>query len=92
MVSACIFLIDNHDAPEITNVGYGQDISILELAELIGKVVGFDGQIVPDKTKPDGAPRKLLDSNKITNLGWSAKISLEEGIRRTYNWYKEGIK
>ncbi|MCK4788052.1 MAG: GDP-L-fucose synthase [Desulfobacteraceae bacterium] len=92
IVDACIFLMDNYDKPEIINVGCGEDMPIRELARLVKKIVGFNGEIVFDKSKPDGAPQKLLDSTKITNLGWKVKISLEEGIMRTHNWYKEKAK
>ena len=92
IVDACIFLMYNYDVPEIINVGCGGDISIKELTLLIKDIVGFKGIIIFDDSKPDGAPQKLLDSSKIKNLGWKVKINLEEGIRRTYNWYKEVAK
>jgi GDP-L-fucose synthase len=88
-VDAGIFLLNRCSVPEIINVGCGGDISIKELAELIKEIVGYEGQVVFDESKPDGAPRKLLDNSRITDLGWKAKVSLEEGIRQTYNWYKE---
>ena len=69
------------------NVGTGEDLSIRELAALIKKVIGFDGEIVYDSTKPDGTPRKLMDVSRIHNLGWKHKISLEDGIRKAYDWY-----
>lgn len=69
------------------NVGYGQDITIAELAEQIASVTGFDGEIVYDHTKPDGTMQKLMDSSKITKLGWTPQISLEEGLRDTYDWF-----
>ncbi|MBI4845318.1 MAG: GDP-L-fucose synthase [Candidatus Omnitrophica bacterium] len=92
MVKACVFLMNNYKNPEIINVGYGEDISIKELAKTIKDVVGFKGKTVFDSTKPDGAMRKLLDSTKIFGLGWSPKINLKMGIERTYKWYKEGVK
>ena len=91
LADACVFLMNNYDESKIINVGYGEDLSIKELALLIKDVVGFDGGIIFDKSKPDGAPRKLLDTGKIRKLGWLPKISLEEGIRRTYDWYKEQV-
>jgi GDP-L-fucose synthase len=87
MADACVFLLQNYDSPEIINVGCGQDISIRELAELICTVLGFDGKLTFDSTKPDGTPRKLLDVTKLNALGWRAKISLREGIARTYEWF-----
>lgn len=87
LASACRFLIEHYDSPEIVNVGYGNDVSIRELAELICDVVGFGGQLVFDTTKPDGTPRKLLDSSKLHGLGWRPRIALREGIRQTYDWY-----
>ncbi|MFC1965993.1 GDP-L-fucose synthase family protein [Chloroflexota bacterium] len=92
LADACIFLMDNYDEPETINVGSGEDLSTGELAQLISKVVGFEGNITFDESKPDGAPRKLLDINKIRKLGWSPKASPEEGVRQTYQWYKEYVK
>ena len=73
----------------LINIGWGKDISVKELALLIKKIVGFDGEIVFDNTKPDGAPQKLLDVSKLQNLGWSPRISLGDGIKRTYEWCLE---
>lgn len=84
---ACVFLLEKYDAPEIINVGCGEDISILELAELICDVVGFEGNLAWDTSKPDGTQRKLLDVSKLSNLGWRQRISLREGIARTYEWF-----
>lgn len=89
---ACLFLMDSRDKKEIINVGSGKDISVAELAAVIKKISGFKGKIAFDKSKPDGMLQKLLDSSKITYLGWEAKVSLEEGISRTYNWYKKESK
>lgn len=98
MARACIYVMDvDRDAyanfidPRCShlNVGTGIDCSIKELAELISRVVGFSGNIIFDKTKPDGTPRKLLDVSKISKLGWQASISLEEGLRTTYSWFLE---
>jgi GDP-L-fucose synthase len=69
------------------NVGSGKDVTIKELAEIIKKVVGFKGDLVYDNTKPDGAPKKLIDVNRLQNMGWSSKVDLKEGIQRTYSWY-----
>jgi GDP-L-fucose synthase len=88
LASACLFLLENYDDEIAINVGTGKDISIKELAELIKGIVGFEGKIDWDSSKPDGTPRKLLDVSRITALGWKPTISLEEGIRSTYEWYK----
>jgi GDP-L-fucose synthase len=89
MADACVFLLHNHDSPEIVNVGCGEDVSIRELAEVICDVVGFDGELTFDATKPDGTPRKLLDVSKLTAMGWRRKIPLREGIAQTYEWFLE---
>jgi GDP-L-fucose synthase len=87
LAGAALLLMNCYDAPEIINVGAGDDIAIRDLAALISRVVGFPGAIVFDPAKPDGTPRKLLDSSRIRALGWHPRISLEEGIRATYEWY-----
>jgi GDP-L-fucose synthase len=87
LASACLLLLEKYDSPEIVNVGCGEDISIRELAELICDVVGFDGELTWDTTKPDGTPRKLLDVTKLHALGWKPAIPLREGIARTYEWF-----
>ncbi|HEX4697288.1 MAG TPA: GDP-L-fucose synthase [Candidatus Udaeobacter sp.] len=87
LASACLLLLDKYDSPEIINVGYGEDISVRELAELICDVVGFNGELAWDATKPDGTPRKLLDVTRIRALGWQPEIALREGIARTYEWF-----
>lgn len=87
LASAILFLLENYDSPEIINVGCGEDISIRELAELICDIVGFEGDLVWDESKPDGTPRKLLDISKILQLGWKPCMSLREGITRTYEWF-----
>ena len=89
LASACLFLLENYDSPEIINVGCGEDISIRELAELICDIVGFNGNLVFDTTEPDGAPRKVLDVARVTNLGWRATIRLREGIAQTYAWFSK---
>lgn len=85
--AAVAFLLECFDEPGPINVGTGTDVSILELAQLIAKVVGFTGEIVCDTTKPDGTPRKLLDTTRITELGWTPHISLEDGLRDTVAWF-----
>ena len=91
LAHACRFLLEHYDSPEIINVGYGSDVSIRELAELLCEVIGFDGGLVFDRTKPDGTPRKLLDVARIKKLGWSPQISLRDGIRSTYEWYLQNV-
>src|SRR5205823_1293016 len=88
LAAALLFLLEKYDSPEIINVGYGEDISIRELAELICEVVGFDGELAWDTTKPDGTPRKLLDVSKIRALGWKPAVPLRDGIVRTYGWFR----
>jgi GDP-L-fucose synthase len=91
LASACLFLLEKYDCPEIINVGCGADISIHELAKLICDVVGFDGELASDTTKPDGTPRKLLDITKLRNLGWQAAIPLRDGIAQTYDWFLKNV-
>ena len=87
LASACLLLLEKYDSPEIINVGCGEDISIRELSELICNVVGFDGELTWDTSKPDGTPRKLLDVTKLRALGWKPAIPLQDGIARTYEWF-----
>jgi GDP-L-fucose synthase len=85
------FLLENYDAPDVVNVGWGQDVTVRELAEIVCDVVGFSGDLEFDHSKPDGVPRKLLDVSKLGKLGWKPRISLREGISSTYDWFlKEG--
>jgi GDP-L-fucose synthase len=88
LASACTYLLENYDDDAPINVGWGQDISIAELGSMIAKIVGFAGQIQWDSSKPDGTPRKLLDTTKINSLGWEPSISLRNGIESTYRWYR----
>jgi GDP-L-fucose synthase len=87
LAAAGLLLLEKYDSPEIINIGCGEDVTIRELAELICDVVGFDGELVWDKTKPDGTPRKLLDITRIRALGWQPKIPLREGITQAYEWF-----
>jgi GDP-L-fucose synthase len=87
LAAACLLLLEKYDSPEIINIGCGEDISIRELAELICDVIGFDCELVWDKTKPDGTPRKLLDVSRIHALGWQPTIPLRKGIEQTYEWF-----
>ena len=84
-----MFLLKTYSGDEHINVGSGEDISILELTQLVCRVVGFDGEIVHDLGKPDGTPRKLMSADKIRRLGWAPRIDLETGVRRTYEWFLE---
>ncbi len=84
LAEACLFLMNNYSDETTINVGFGSDLSIKELAELIKEIVGFEGKIKFNNTKPDGTPRKLMDSSRIRALGWVPKITLKEGIKRTY--------
>ncbi|HSD07335.1 GDP-L-fucose synthase [Flavobacterium sp.] len=88
LAEACLFLMDNYNDSGLVNIGIGEDISILDLAYLVKKTVGFEGDIFTDATKPDGTPRKLMDVSKLYSLGWKAKITLEEGIRKVYDEIK----
>ena len=91
LADACVFLMNNYNDSEIINIGAGKDISIRELAELISEVVGFEGEIVFDSSKPDGTPKKLLNVSHLQALGWKARIGLREGIEKTYRWYLKSI-
>lgn len=87
LADAAVFLMEHYNESEIINIGTGEDLPIKELAALVRKAVGYQGEIIWDQSKPDGTPRKLLDVTKMTSLGWRPKISLEQGIRKTYEWY-----
>jgi len=87
LADALHFLLENYDSPEIVNVGSSEDVTIRELAEIILEVVGYDAKLVFDMTKPNGAPRKLLDTTRLHELGWKPKILLRDGIRQTYEWF-----
>ncbi|ALS29717.1 GDP-L-fucose synthase [Paenibacillus sp. 32O-W] len=89
LADACLFLMKHYEENEIVNIGVGQDISIRELAELIRSIVGYDGRIVYNPSAPDGTPRKLVDVTKIRSMGWSARISLQDGIRSVYEAFRE---
>ncbi|MCQ6271124.1 GDP-L-fucose synthase [Pseudarthrobacter sp. R1] len=89
MAAACLHLLENYDGPSQVNVGTGTDVTIRELASLVAAAVGYTGEIAWDSTRPDGTPRKLLDVSKLADAGWSASIGLEEGVRRTVEWFRE---
>lgn len=92
LADALIFLMENYDRPEFINVGTGEEISIKELALTIKAVVGFEGDLVFDTSKPDGTPRKLMDVSRLKDLGWQAKTNLKNGIEQTYAWYLEHLE
>lgn len=91
LANACLFVMQRDDKAELINIGTGKDITIRELAEMIGDIVGFRGKITWDSTKPDGTPLKLLDTSKIKELGWEPRINLREGLMKTYEWYVRKI-
>jgi GDP-L-fucose synthase len=94
MADACVYLMENYDFSEIgefVNIGVGGDVKISELVELIKEVVGFEGTIKYDTSKPDGTPRKLMDVSRLNGLGWKARISLKEWIEQIYGWYTSKI-
>jgi len=91
LASACIFLMDNYSEESFVNVGSGEEVSIYDLALLIKGVVGYRGELIKDTSKPDGTPRKLMDSSTLHNLGWTSKISLLEGLRATYYIAKDSF-
>ncbi len=89
MADACVFLMKNYSEDDHINVGFGSDLTIRELAERICAIVGFKGTLVYDTTKPDGTPRKLMDSSRLRALGWQPRIALDDGIAKAYAWYLE---
>lgn len=91
LADACVFLMETYDGGEVLNIGTGVNITIRELAETVQRIVGFSGNLVFDTTKPDGTPRKLLNVSKLHSLGWKHTIDLEEGIRKTYDSFKQEL-
>lgn len=91
LAEACLFLMDGYNEAGLVNIGVGEDISILDLANLVKRIVGFEGEIQLDTSKPDGTPRKLMDVSKLNGLGWKASTSLEEGIKMVYEEIKDKI-
>lgn len=89
MADACVFLLENYDGEEHVNIGTGKELTIKELADLIKKTVGYEGEIVWNSDMPDGTPRKLTDVSKLNSLGFTAKTDLEEGVKLAYDWFKE---
>ena len=86
---ASVFLMNNYSDLGHVNMGSGKEVTIKELAELVKEIVGFEGELKWDSTKPDGTPRKLMDNSKLAGLGWTPKIDLKEGLKGTYQWYIE---
>jgi GDP-L-fucose synthase len=91
LARACLYLLENYDEPAPINVGVGVDLTIRELAEMVADIVGYQGSLEFDASKPDGTPRKLLDVSKVHALGWRAEIELREGLDQTYAWYQEQL-
>ena len=89
LAAACLFLMETHNESGLVNIGVGEDISIIDLAKMVKQIVGYEGEILTDTSKPDGTPRKLMDVSKLTNLGWNASIGLEEGIKKVYEEIKD---
>ena len=87
LADAAVYLMRNYSSGEIVNVGTGREITIRDLARIIQQAIGFEGRLVQDTSKPDGTPRKLLDVSRLSALGWQSSIPIEDGIRRTYEWY-----
>jgi GDP-L-fucose synthase len=91
LTDACLFLMNNYNSSKIINIGAGKDLKIKELAEMIARIVGFEGRLVFNSIKPDGMPKKLLDVSRLHSFGWRARIGLEQGIAETYKWYTENV-
>ncbi len=91
LADACVFLMKNYSDEQLVNIGVGSDVTIRELAELIADVVGFKGTFTFDSSKPDGAPRKLVDVSRINALGWKAKTGLRDGVAAAYEWYRQNV-
>jgi GDP-L-fucose synthase len=91
LADACVFLLENYSSEGIINIGTGQEVAIGAFAEIVSDVVGFGGEIVYDSSKPDGTPRKLVDSSRLAALGWAPDISLRDGLSQAYHWYLENV-
>jgi len=92
MADACVYVMNQDGFTDMVNIGVGEDITIGDLARLVGEVVGFEGELVFDSSKPDGTPQKLLDVSRLSALGWKAKIPLKAGIEQTYRWYLDNLE
>jgi GDP-L-fucose synthase len=91
LADAVVYLLQNYDAEAIVNIGWGEDVTIRELAEMVMSAIGYSGELTLDPSKPDGTPRKLLDVSRLHGLGWRPKIPLEKGIEMTYAWFKQHV-
>ena len=91
LADACFFLLENYDSPEIVNIGCGEDVSIKDLAETVCEVLGFEGSLVFDTSKPDGTPRKLMNIGRLLALGWKPRVNLKEGIRDAHEWFLKNL-
>ena len=92
VADACVFLMENYNSSDIINIGYGEDYTIKEIVEIIKDVVDYKGNIIWDTTKPNGTPKRLLDSTKLFNLGWKPKVELRQGLKDAYTWFRENNK
>ncbi len=92
MADACVFLLENYNGERHVNIGTGKEVTIKELAGIVKRTVGFEGEILWNKDMPDGTPRKLTDVNKLHGLGWTHKIELEEGVKLAYQWFKDNVE
>ncbi len=91
MADACVFLLENYEGEQHVNIGTGKEVTIAQLADIVRKTVGYEGEIVWNKDMPDGTPRKLTDVTKLHGLGWTHKVELEEGVRLAYEWFKDNV-
>lgn len=91
LADACLYLMQHYSDARPVNVGWGEDVSIAELAQLVGRTVGFTGSLRFDTAKPDGTPRKLLDTSRLTAAGWRPSITLEQGVQGTVAWYRQNV-
>jgi GDP-L-fucose synthase len=92
LAEACVFLMENYSESNHINVGYGDDITIKQTSEIVCDVVGYEGEIVWDTSKPDGTPRKVMDSSRIKNMGWKPTTTLRDGLEKTYYWFKNNVR
>jgi GDP-L-fucose synthase len=91
LANACVYLMNNYNSSEIINIGVGKEYSILEIAQIIKKIIGYKGGFLFNTDKPDGMMRRVLDISKLNNLGWKYKIELEDGIKVLYQWYLTNV-
>ncbi len=91
MADACVFLLEHYSGEQHVNIGTGKEVTIKELAELVKRITGYEGEIFWNSAMPDGTPRKLTDVSKLHGLGWTHKVELEEGVRLAYNWFRENV-